>query len=300
MYRAKVNGKGRHEMFQPEMHAAVVDKLELEAELLQAVERREFVLMYQPIVELDGGVVVGFEALVRWQHPRRGLMAPLTFIPLAEQTGVIIPLGRWVLNEACRQGAFWQNGLAEGRLPMSMTVNISSLQLDHPTLVDDVRSALEASGLEPASLVLEITEGAIIREFDEIVDRLRELKTLGVRLAIDDFGTGYSSLAYLQRFPIDILKIDKAFVDGVGRGGKDAALARTIIALGDMLSIHTVAEGIEQAEQRTQLCALGCGLGQGFLFAKPLSVADASALLDGTLLPVPAEPERRRSVAVKV
>jgi EAL domain-containing protein (putative c-di-GMP-specific phosphodiesterase class I) len=261
------------------MHAALVDKLELEAELLQAVERQEFTLVYQPIVELDEARIIGFEALLRWIHPTRGVIPPLQFIPLAEQTGVIIPLGRWVLAEACRQGAAWQRTEYGRRAALTMTINISGWQLDHPTFIDDVRTALQSSGLPANNLVLEITESAIIRDYEHVTSRFQALKAIGVRLAIDDFGTGYSSLAYLHRFPVDILKIDKTFVDGVGRGGRDAALARTIIALGDMLSLRTVAEGIEQAEQRSQLQSLGCGLGQGYYFAKPLSAADAEALL---------------------
>jgi len=283
MYRAKTRGKGLYETFHPEMHAEVVDQLELEIELCEAVEREEFVLVYQPIVELDSERAIGFEALLRWRHPRRGVLPPAKFIALAERTGVIVRIGRWVLGEACRQGAKW-NEARTLESPLSMTVNLSGLQLEHDDLVADVRNALEMSGLEPECLVLEITESAIIRRGDVTARKMQELRELGVRLAIDDFGTGYSSLAYLQRFPIDILKIDKTFIDGLGRGGRDAALARTIIALGEMMSLHTVAEGIERPSQRSQLRALGCGLGQGFLFAKPLSVEDASALATGSVV----------------
>jgi len=282
MYRAKAQGKGRYEVFEPEMHAAVLDRLALEGDLRHALEQNEFRLVYQPIVELTTGHVIGVEALVRWDHPRRGVVPPLSFIPLAEDTGLIVPLGRWILEEACRQAAVWnqrsENLSSDGDGP-SVSVNISGRQLQHERFVDDVATVLRDSGLPPDRLVLEITEGVIMQETAVTLETLRALKALGVRLAIDDFGTGYSSLSYLQRFPVDILKIDKAFVDGVCRGGNDAALARTIIALGNMLHLHTVAEGIELAQQRSELRALGCDLGQGYLFARPLAAADVDGML---------------------
>jgi EAL domain-containing protein (putative c-di-GMP-specific phosphodiesterase class I) len=235
--------------------------------------------MYQPIVDLRSERIVGMEALVRWKHPKRGMIPPLEFIKLAEDTNAIVPLGTWILKTACRQTAAWHQGrLADN--PPTITVNVSPLQLHHHTFVEDVRSALVTTGLQPGSLILEITESALVDDTAENLALFLELKALGVRLAIDDFGTGYSSLSYLQRFPFDILKIDKSFVDGVGGGGTDVAFARTIIALGGMLNLRVLAEGIEHANQHAQLKELGCELGQGFLFAKPLDVAAMSALLD--------------------
>jgi diguanylate cyclase (GGDEF)-like protein len=278
MYRAKAAGRGGHEVFEPEMYNAVRERLELEADLRRALDCGELRLLYQPIVELDGGRTIGVEALLRWQHPRRGLVAPLNFIPLAEETGLIVPIGRWVLGEACRQGRRWQLAAPAGRAP-TMSVNISGRQLLEPTLVAEVAEALAESGLEPALLTLEITESILMQNTEATVATLRELKALGVRLAIDDFGTGYSSLAYLQRFPIDVLKIDKSFIDGVARGGSDAVLARTIVTLAGMLDLSTVAEGVERADQHAHLVALGCARGQGYLFGRPLGVAEIDGLL---------------------
>jgi diguanylate cyclase (GGDEF)-like protein/PAS domain S-box-containing protein len=291
MYKAKQRGKSTHETFVPEMHAALVDRIELETDLRRAVEHgecAEFRVHYQPIVELAGGRPSGVEALVRWQHPRRGLVAPLTFIPVAESTGMIVPLGRWVLRMACLQAARWQatRDATGQEPPLTITVNISARQLQEPDLVDDVRAVLAETGLPAHALVLEITESVIIRDADAALEAMHALKALGVRLAIDDFGTGYSSLGYLQQFPIDILKIDKSFVDGVARGGPRAALARTIVALGDSLALHCVAEGIEHDDQREHLHALGCAYGQGFLFARPLPAEELEAIMCGPVVAV--------------
>jgi diguanylate cyclase (GGDEF)-like protein len=279
MYRAKAAGRGGHVVFEPGMHAAVVERIELEADLRQALDRNEFRLLYQPIVELDSGKMIGVEALIRWEHPTRGLMSPMTFIPIAEETGLIVPIGRWLLLEACRQARDWQGDIVDGSAP-TLSVNISGRQLIEASLAADVADALATSGLEPESLILEITESVLMQDTDTTLETMHQLKALGVRLAIDDFGTGYSSLSYLQRFPIDVLKIDKAFIDGVARGGSDAVLARTIVTLAGMLDLSTVAEGVERADQRTHLVALGCARGQGFLFDRPLAAEDVSARME--------------------
>jgi diguanylate cyclase (GGDEF)-like protein/PAS domain S-box-containing protein len=288
MYTAKSRGKGRHETFETHMHREVMNRLELEGDLRRAVERRngagEFALVYQPIVDLRSGAVSGVEALIRWHHPRRGLMYPSQFIPLAEETGLIVSLGAWVLREACRQAREWDARSVEGSSALTLTVNLSGHQLQHPGIVELVHESLAESGLAGDRLVLEITESVLMQQTDLMLQRLRALKTVGVRLAIDDFGTGYSSLSYLQRFPIDILKIAKPFVDDVGIPSTDPALARAIIALGETLCLRTIAEGIEAAEQLAGLRALGCELGQGYYLSRPVSGAAMAELLAGSVL----------------
>ncbi|GJG85458.1 hypothetical protein tb265_06390 [Gemmatimonadetes bacterium T265] len=283
MYRAKAEGKGRHAVFDPALVAAAAERLELERDLANAlVGGGEFALVYQPIVSLATGAVTGAEALLRWRHATRGVVSPADFIPLAEASGLIVELGRWVLEEACRAAAGWPPG-AEGA-PVGVTVNVSGRQLLHPALPAHVAGALERSGLAPSRLTLEITESVLMHDTDGTLAVLRALKALGVRLAVDDFGTGYSSLRYLQQFPVDVLKIDKSFVDGVARGGPqgqhDAALARTIVALGEMLALRTVAEGVEHAEQSELLRTMGCDFGQGYLFARPLDGEGLRGLLE--------------------
>ena len=274
MYQAKAGGKGRYCIFDPVLVAAAAERLELERDLEHALARGEFALVYQPIVTLATAAVVSAESLLRWRHPARGLVSPVDFIPLAEASGLIVDIGRWVLEEACRSAATWPSR-ADGA-PVGVTVNVSGRQLLHPALAGHVADALATSGLAPARLTLEITESVLMQDTDAALDTLHALKSLGVRLAVDDFGTGYSSLRYLQRFPVDVLKIDKSFVDGVARGPHDAALARTIVALGDTLCLLTVAEGVEHAAQAEQLAAMGCEFGQGYLWARPL---DAEALM---------------------
>jgi diguanylate cyclase (GGDEF)-like protein/PAS domain S-box-containing protein len=277
MYTAKGAGKNRYQFFEPSMHTAVVDRIELETDLRRAVSKpaSEFVLHYQSLVQLDTDAVVGVEALVRWNHPRRGELQPADFIPVAEETGLIVPLGRWVLREACAQAFAWWHDLP-GDNRMSVAVNVSGKQLQDAAFVSDVAEALADSGLPPARLVLEITETVIMHRTELMMERLAELKALGVHLAIDDFGTGYSSLSYLQQFPIDIIKIDKAFIDGMDRDPAGAALTRTIIGLGWTLGLSTVAEGVEHAAQREALAELGCAVGQGYLFARPVIASGVS------------------------
>jgi diguanylate cyclase (GGDEF)-like protein/PAS domain S-box-containing protein len=277
MYRAKADGKGRYAVFDPALVAAAAERMRLEADLAHALAAGEFAVAYQPIVTLGSGEVVSAEALLRWRHPERGPVSPARFIPLAEESGLIVELGRWVLFEACRAAAAWPARPGGGAVGVG--VNVSGRQLQDAAFPGEVRAALAESGLAPGRLTLEITESTIMRDTEATLAQLHALKALGVRLAIDDFGTGYSSLAYLQRFPVDVLKIDKAFVDGIARGGQDAALARTVIALGDTLSLRTVAEGVEDEAQRARLAAMGCELGQGYLFARPLDDAGLRAAL---------------------
>jgi EAL domain-containing protein (putative c-di-GMP-specific phosphodiesterase class I) len=235
--------------------------------------------------------------LARWRHPLKGMIPPSAFIPVAEETGLILLIGKTVLDEACRQAAGW-NRLPGRTRPLSITVNLSGKQLQSPELTGDVRGALERSGLDPSCLILEITETVIMENSRGTLERLRELKELGVRLAIDDFGTGYSSLSYLQQFPVDILKIDRSFTNGLTRGPNEDALARTIIALGDLLTLRTIAEGVEHEGQHERLRALGCDFGQGWLFGKPISAKDMTSLLRTGEMPERAEEDAETAVAL--
>jgi EAL domain-containing protein (putative c-di-GMP-specific phosphodiesterase class I) len=277
MYQAKAEGKGRQVVFHPALVAAAAEQLALESDLAHALDRGQFSLVYQPIVDVDSGAVESVEALLRWSHPTRGAVSPAKFIPLAEASGLIVMLGRWVLEEACRTAAAWPLSPTGGRI--GLTVNVSGRQLEDPQLAQYVAHAIESSGISGGQLTLEITESVLMRNTEATLATLGTLKRLGVRLAIDDFGTGYSSLKYLQQFPVDVLKIDKSFVDGVARGGRDAALGRTIVALAETLGLRTVAEGIEEPVQRERLQAMGCDMGQGFLFARPLDATALQALL---------------------
>jgi diguanylate cyclase (GGDEF)-like protein/PAS domain S-box-containing protein len=270
MYAAKAAGKARYEFFRPFMHARALERFEVQADLEVALIRHEFVVHYQPIVDFETGKALSVEALVRWNHPTRGLLGPLEFIHIAEDTGVIVPLGLWVLGQACRQTVAWRAEHPEAS-DLRVSVNLSTRQLLEPDLVARVRQILEESELEPAALTLELTEGSLMQRIEDTVTKLRALKELGVRLAIDDFGTGSSSLGYLQRFPIDILKIDKSFVDGIATlDSEDPALVRAIVEMAKTLRLETVAEGIEETEQLDELRSAGCRSGQGYLFARPL------------------------------
>jgi diguanylate cyclase (GGDEF)-like protein/PAS domain S-box-containing protein len=276
MYMAKRDSKGSYRVFEPTMHERVVERLELRSELQLAIESDQLVLHYQPVVRLQEHEILGVEALLRWQHPTRGMIPPDQFIPLAEETGLIIPMGRWVLETACREGVRLQAKFPRAE-PLAMSVNLSVRQLQSDSIVADVRHALEQSGLSPSALVLEITESVMMADTDFAVQRLEDLKALGVRLAMDDFGTGYSSLSYLSRFPVDILKMDRSFVGS----GENVALTSAIIALGSSLELDVVAEGIELEEQEESLHDLGCELGQGFLFARPMASAALIEFLSG-------------------
>jgi diguanylate cyclase (GGDEF)-like protein/PAS domain S-box-containing protein len=290
MYFAKARDKGRYAIYASEMHEQLVDRLELEADLRHAVDGNDIRIEYQPIVHLQSAAVYGAEALVRWTHAKRGRVPPSRFVTVAEETGLIVPIGQRVLQEACHCVREWRGGEAADTVaPLRMSINLSGRHFREDSLVDDVRDALTASHLPPWLLTLEITESVLMHQSDITLEKLRALKGLGVQLAIDDFGTGYSSLGYLQQFPIDILKIDRTFVDGVGLEDNDPVLVRAIIALGKTLGIETIAEGIERVEQRDGLRALGCTLGQGYLFARSLSAAEFQELLKTrpAVLPIP-------------
>ena len=268
MYTAKQKGKARFEVFESAMHETVMARLGMEAELRRAIDRHEFVVYYQPIVRLDTAEVVGAEALVRWRHPNRGLVPPVEFIPLAEETGLIVPLGGWILRQACCQLAEWQR-LRPGREPFVMNINLSSRQLVRDLMAEEVAAAVDESGIRASWLVLEVTETVLMADPVAAAAALAQIRDLGVRVALDDFGSGYSSLSHLRRFPIDIVKIDKSFVDDVAADDVKSAIARSIIELGRAMHIQTVAEGIEAGEQAERLLDLGCELGQGFFFARP-------------------------------
>jgi diguanylate cyclase (GGDEF)-like protein/PAS domain S-box-containing protein len=271
MYMAKREGKGGYCVFEPEMHANVVHRLELKGALQRAIERGELELYYQPIMSLNPRRVAGFEALVRWHHPERGLMLPGDFIPVAEETGLINQLGGWVLTHACRHARFLQD-LFPSHPPLTMSVNLSVKQLQSQSLVEDVAEALEESGFEPSCLTLEITESVLVTDTDATILKLHALKELGIKLSVDDFGTGYSSLSYLSRFPVDALKIDRSFVTGIDDDFESSALVAAIVKIGETLKLDTIAEGIETKGQLARLQSLGCVLGQGYLFARPMDL----------------------------
>jgi len=278
MYGAKNRGGTRYEVFNQSMNARATRRLEMETHLRQAIERDEFQLHYQPTVRFATGEIAGAEALVRWLHPKHGLILPGEFIPLAEETGLILPIGHWVLERACRQARQWQEE-APRPVPRTMSINLSGRQFQQPDLISEIREVLEQTAVDPASIVLEITESVMMEDAESTITTLRDLKGLGVQLAIDDFGTGYSSLSYLKRFPVDILKIDRSFIAGLSQDENDTALVRGILGLGQALSLVSVAEGIETPLQVTALHAMGCAIGQGFYFAKPVPPQDAQDLM---------------------
>jgi len=278
MYRAKAKGGRGLEVFDPSMNAQALARFKLESDLQRGLERSEFVVYYQPVVGLASGRIEGWEALVRWQHPERGLVPPLEFIPLAEETGFIVPLGKWVLEEACRQAAAWARS-HPCHPPLLMNVNLSGRQFGHPELIADVTSALARSGLDPHCLKLELTESVMMRDPEISLEAMKVFRSMQIHLVVDDFGTGYSSLSYLKRFPVDTLKIDKSFVDGLGKDPESTALVAAVISLATSLGMKVTAEGIETVEQMVHLQSLNCDQGQGYYFARPLSVEAAELLL---------------------
>jgi len=278
MYRAKAEGKARYEIFDRDMHQSAVALLKLETELRRSVHRGDFLMNYQPIVSLTSGRIVGFEGLVRWQHPERGIVQPDHFIAIAEETGLIVPLGWWVLRESCRQTRRWQQRFPADP-PLWISVNMSGKLFMKSDMVDELLGILDETGLEPRSLRLEVTENVVMDHADLAVRNLMELRALGVQLSIDDFGTGYSSLSYLQRFHYDSLKIDRSFVSKLGKAGDSRAIVETILNLANSLGIGVVAEGIETAEQVDRLRRMQCPHGQGFWFSRPLTVTAAEELI---------------------
>jgi EAL domain-containing protein (putative c-di-GMP-specific phosphodiesterase class I) len=286
MYRAKDHGKARCEIFDTSMLAAAEQRLLIESDLRRAIERQEFQIHYQPIVALSDQLLRGFEALVRWQHPVRGLIPPNDFVPIAEETGLIVPIGLWVLREACRQMRAWDGEFRDcGTL--TVNVNLSARQCLHPTLVTDVAGVLAETGLEPQRLKLEITESMVLDGSTEMIRILRALRGLGVELALDDFGMGYSSLSYLQQLPVQTLKIDRSFVSGI-QTASNGEIVRAILSLASGLSMNVTAEGVETAEQADRLKDLSCEFGQGYFFDRPLTHDRAREVLR----------ERQRSTAL--
>ena len=278
MYRAKGAGRGRHEIFEATMHARAVRMLEMETDLWRALERDELRLHYQPIIELERGTISGLEALVRWQHPTRGLVSPGDFIPIAEESGLIVPIGWWVLEEACRQALAWQEQFG----PLWMSVNLSPKQLTQPDMFERVQGAIERTGFDANLLKLEVTESVIMENTEAAAQMLKQIKELGARFSMDDFGTGYSSLSYLHRFPLDTIKIDRSFVSQMQPGARDHEIVATIVSMARGLKMSVVAEGVETAAQLDNLRDMRCGYAQGFFMSKPQPAAQIEELLSRT------------------
>lgn len=276
MYRAKESGKARYEIFDSEMHVRNMNLLQIETELRHAVERGEFEVHYQPIVDLSSGTINEFEALIRWRHPQMGLVSPNDFISVAEESGMIVPIGQWILGEACRQLAKWQRKV---RRPLSVSVNLSAKQLMHPALINQIQSILRSTGLQSRHLKLEVTESTVMEHSERSLSVLKRLAAMGVSLSTDDFGTGYSSLSYLQEFPFDRLKIDRSFIHKMNCDDRSGAIVRTILMLAANLGLDAVAEGVETENQLAALRSLGCRLGQGYYFSRPVNAAEARKLL---------------------
>jgi len=287
MYRAKDRGRARYEVFDEAMRGRAIARLRVENDLRRALERGELRLEYQPVVSLKNFSIVGVEALLRWNHPDRGDVPPSEFIPIAEENGLIEPIGRWVLEQACRQGAEWYRSRPDAA-PINISVNLSAVQVTRRSLPDLVRSVLRSTGLDPACLSLEITETVMVRDAEGLGEILGALKALGVRLVLDDFGTGYSSLSYLTRLPLDVLKVDRSFVDGLGSEPRDTAITETIIAMSRALSLDVVAEGVETPEHVRELSRLGCGMAQGFHFSHAVPAPEITHALEHGPLWLPA------------
>jgi EAL domain-containing protein (putative c-di-GMP-specific phosphodiesterase class I) len=278
MYRAKEAGKARYQLFDPGMEEDALERLKMEGDLRRAIERGELAVHYQPQVLLESGKVIGMEALARWEHPEQGSVPPSRFIPIAEESGLIVPLGRWVLEESCRRAREWQEGHPADP-PLAVSVNLSATQLRHPDLVEDVARVLRETGLWAGTLVLEITESVLLEDAPSNIATLERLRELDVRLGIDDFGTGYSSLSYLKRLPVDLLKIDKSLVGELEKDRGNFAIVLSTITLAHALGLEVVAEGVETAEEYARLRALGCDIGQGFYVSEPLASTEMARLL---------------------
>jgi EAL domain-containing protein (putative c-di-GMP-specific phosphodiesterase class I) len=276
MYRAKDQGRDNYQLYAPAMNARALERLALENMLRKALSHRDFVLFYQPVVDISSKNVVGVEALIRWKHPELGLLSPAHFISAAETSGLIIPIGDWVLRTACRQTKIWQKKIDS---ELTVAVNLSARQFQQPNLTEEIAEALEETGLEPKYLELEITESNAMQNADNTIYTLRELKALGVRISMDDFGTGYSSLNYLKRFPIDTLKLDQSFVREITSNPTDAAIATAVIAMAHTLNLKVIGEGVEKEDQLEFLRARGCDYIQGYLFSPPLAVENLEAYM---------------------
>jgi EAL domain-containing protein (putative c-di-GMP-specific phosphodiesterase class I) len=281
MYRAKERRRGGYELYDEAMRAHATERLRTENELAHAIDHDELRLAYQPIVALPEGRIVGVEALLRWEHPARGLVAPLDFIPIAEETGLIIPIGSWVLERACRQAVEWRRALPGAR-PLSISVNLSARQLAQPDLPGVVADVLRDTGVDPGDVYLELTESSLMEDPDAALATMTELRDLGVRLVLDDFGTGYSSLAYVQRFPIAVLKVDRSFVADLGAESPGAAIVAAVANMALGLGVDVVAEGVETEEQAAVLQTLGCEYAQGYLYGRPMPANEMSRLLGAT------------------
>ena len=292
MAHAKELGKARFELFSPYMREQALTRLELETDLRHAIERRELELYYQPIVSLPAEQITGFEALLRWHHPTRGLVSPLAFIAIAEEIGLIIPIGQWVLQEACGQLREWQTGFPS-KLPLTISVNISSSQFCAPGFIEQVAVMLQAVGLDANSLKLELTEGVWLNNSTEVTAIFKKMNELGIQFHLDDFGTGYSSLSYLQDFPIHAIKIDRSFVNRMREDSNQTEIVRAVIAMAHDLGMETVAEGIETVEQLAKLKQLGCNYGQGYLLSRPLTQAAIAQLLTQPRIPNEPPPVTR-------